>query len=122
MLRVRDIAKRLALSESKVYQLIRTGELPHYKLGGALRVSEDQLMDYLVASQKGAWRRRRLLLLRPPRSRDSVTSSCRSRRLDAAGRNVCPAKRSRLGPWLICFPSSSTYQAPRDGRNPISEI
>ena len=53
MLRVRDIAKRLALSESKVYQLIRSGELPHYKLGGALRVSEEQLMDYLVASQKG---------------------------------------------------------------------
>ena len=53
MLRVRDVATRLALSESKVYQLIRSGELPHYKLGGALRVSEEQLLDYLVASQKG---------------------------------------------------------------------
>lgn len=52
MLRVKEVAERLALSESKIYQLVRSGELPHYKIGGAVRVSEEQLLDFLTASKR----------------------------------------------------------------------
>jgi excisionase family DNA binding protein len=38
LLRPREIAAVLHCSLSRVYQLVRAGELPHTKLGGALRV------------------------------------------------------------------------------------
>ena len=47
MLRVKRVAERLSLSVSAVYALIESGALPHYKIGGAIRVSEDQLKRFL---------------------------------------------------------------------------
>ena len=37
-LRVRDVAQHLKRSPCRVYQLIRTGELPSCKVGGAILV------------------------------------------------------------------------------------
>jgi excisionase family DNA binding protein len=47
MLRVKQVADRLNLSQSKVYELIEAGELPHHRFGGAIRVSEEQIAEYL---------------------------------------------------------------------------
>jgi len=63
MLRVKQVAERLNLSESKVYELVERGELPHHRFGGAIRVSEEQVAEYLEATK----RERREL--EPPRKR-----------------------------------------------------
>jgi len=55
MLKVSQVANRLNLSISKTYELIETGELGHHRLGGAIRVSEAQLQDYLEATKKGGF-------------------------------------------------------------------
>ncbi len=47
MLKVSDVARRLNLSQSKVYELIDARVLPHYRIGGAIRVSEEQLAAFL---------------------------------------------------------------------------
>ncbi|HWB08664.1 MAG TPA: helix-turn-helix domain-containing protein [Pirellulales bacterium] len=47
LLKVSEVAKRLNLSASKVYQLIEQNRLPHYRLDGTIRVSEEQLADFL---------------------------------------------------------------------------
>lgn len=39
-LRVKDVAKRFAVSPSTVYRAIEAGELSAVKIGGSLRVSE----------------------------------------------------------------------------------
>lgn len=52
MLRVKELAQRLSLSRSQVYRLIASGELPHHKIRGAVRVSEEQLSDYLAGTKR----------------------------------------------------------------------
>jgi excisionase family DNA binding protein len=54
MLTVRAVAEKLAVSQATVYAIIAAGRLPHYRIGGAIRVSEAQLMAYLEASERGA--------------------------------------------------------------------
>ena len=44
MLKVADVAKRLSCSVAKVYQLIESKRLSHYRCP-AIRVSEEQLAD-----------------------------------------------------------------------------
>lgn len=53
MLTVREIASRLRLSQSKVYALLAQQRLAHYRLDGAIRVSEEQLMAYLEGCLAG---------------------------------------------------------------------
>lgn len=57
MFKVEQVAQRLNISRSKVYALVKSGELPHHKMGGAIRVTEDQLVEYLQATE----RRRKLV-------------------------------------------------------------
>ena len=52
MLRVKQVAERLNLSESKVYEMLERGELPHHRFGGAIRVSEDQIAEYLEETKR----------------------------------------------------------------------
>jgi excisionase family DNA binding protein len=56
LLRVRDIADRLCLSMSKVYDLVETRQIGHYKIGGAIRISEEQLTEFLdqTRQERGA--------------------------------------------------------------------
>jgi excisionase family DNA binding protein len=47
LLTPKDVAEVLRLSMQTVYELLKTGQLPHYKVGRSYRVSEEQLADYL---------------------------------------------------------------------------
>lgn len=47
MLTAKETASNLKISLSMVYRLISTGELPSYAIGGCLRVSEADLMQFL---------------------------------------------------------------------------
>lgn len=51
LLTVHDVAKRMSVSESLVYQLVESGRLPCHRLGngrGTIRVSEIDLESYLA--------------------------------------------------------------------------
>ena len=48
MLKVADVAKRLNCSIATVYQLVESKRLPHYRCP-AIRVSEEQLTEYLTS-------------------------------------------------------------------------
>jgi excisionase family DNA binding protein len=52
MLKVKQVAERLNLSAAKVYELLGAGRLPHYRLDGAIRVSEEQLKHYLEGAKR----------------------------------------------------------------------
>lgn len=58
MLRLKDAAKRLALSTSRLYEMVARGEIGHYRMGGAIRISEDQLAEYLEATRQQMKRER----------------------------------------------------------------
>jgi len=53
LLTVTEISKRLRLSAAFVYARIADGSMPHYKIGGAVRVSEQQLAAYLASAERG---------------------------------------------------------------------
>lgn len=48
MLKVQEVARRLNCSQATVYRLIESGRLPHFRCPG-IRVSEDQLSEYLAS-------------------------------------------------------------------------
>ena len=52
MLKVREVAERLKVSVSKIYELVEKGKLAHHRIDGAIRVSEDQLADYLEKTKR----------------------------------------------------------------------
>ncbi len=52
LLRVAEVAERLSLSPSKIYELVESGALPHHKIGGSIRVSEEQLARYLESTSR----------------------------------------------------------------------
>jgi excisionase family DNA binding protein len=54
LLKIPEVAKRLNVSTSFVYDLIAEGRLRHHRLGrgqGAIRVSEEQLAAYLASCE-----------------------------------------------------------------------
>lgn len=56
MMRVKEAAKRMGISESLVYDLCAAGVLPHVRIGrpgsrGCIRISQEDIDGYL-ASQK----------------------------------------------------------------------
>ena len=54
MLTVKQVAERLNVSQSFVYELLREGRLRHYSLGksqGAKRISEAQLQAFLEEAE-----------------------------------------------------------------------
>ena len=62
MLTVRDVSNRLGMSISFIYQELRSGKLEHYQLGkthGSIRVSEEQLSNYLDSFVKAKKRTQR---------------------------------------------------------------
>ncbi len=52
MLKVNQVAGRLNISESKVYELVEGGKLAHHRIGGAIRVSEEQLAEFLEETKR----------------------------------------------------------------------
>jgi excisionase family DNA binding protein len=53
LMTVPEVAKRLNISRSKTYQLIDSGALPHFRIGGSVRVAEDQLAEFLESVRQG---------------------------------------------------------------------
>lgn len=51
MLKVKAVADRLSLSPRKVYRLIENHELAHHRIGGAIRVTEEQIAEYLAVTK-----------------------------------------------------------------------
>ena len=52
MLKATQVAERLNCSVSTVYGLIESGRLAHHRCPG-VRVSEEQLAEYLAATKQG---------------------------------------------------------------------
>ena len=48
MYRVSEVAEKLSISLSMAYGLIADGSLPSYRIGTAVRVSEEDLETYLA--------------------------------------------------------------------------
>ena len=64
MLKVSDVASRLNISASKVYQLVEEGKLSHHRFDGAIRFSEEQIAEYLEGTKKERQTSERLTPLR----------------------------------------------------------
>ena len=47
---VKDVREYLQISQSRAYQLISTGEIPHVKIGSVLRVRGSDLAAYLESN------------------------------------------------------------------------
>ncbi len=59
LLTVKDVAQRLNVSQSCIYQLVETGKIPNHRIGvgrGAIRFTEDDITEYLqkVREQAGS--------------------------------------------------------------------
>jgi excisionase family DNA binding protein len=52
LLRLKDAAARLALSASRLYEMVAAGEIGHHRLGGAIRISEIQIAEYLEQTKR----------------------------------------------------------------------
>jgi excisionase family DNA binding protein len=52
VLKVGQVAERLSISVSKVYQMVENGTLAHHKIGGAVRISEEMLKEYLQGTER----------------------------------------------------------------------
>ncbi len=55
LLTVKDVATRLNVSQSCIYQLVESGRICHHRIGlgrGAIRFTEDDLAGYLEQSRE----------------------------------------------------------------------
>lgn len=52
---VHTVAKQLSVTEQTVYRLIRSGRLPHTRVGRALRVRKVDLDAYLEEQTSTCW-------------------------------------------------------------------
>jgi excisionase family DNA binding protein len=57
MLTVKIAAERISVSVQTVYRLIETGELPHYRVGNAIRIAEHHIRDFLAAHEERGGKR-----------------------------------------------------------------
>lgn len=49
LLKVEDVAKRLNIGKSKVYDMVADKELPHVKIGGTIiRFNKDDIDEYIA--------------------------------------------------------------------------
>ena len=47
LLKPRQVSERLGISKSFVYKLIQLGEIPHVKIGTAIRIRNADLLEYI---------------------------------------------------------------------------
>ena len=69
MMTIRDVAGRLKCAASTVYQLVETGKLGAFRIGpngGGIRISEQQLEEYLESCRVAPQER---IARKPPRPR-----------------------------------------------------
>ncbi len=51
LLTVRDVQEATKLGRTKVYELLRSGELPHLKIGRSVRIRRDALTQWLARQE-----------------------------------------------------------------------
>ncbi|MCP4540139.1 MAG: helix-turn-helix domain-containing protein [Chloroflexi bacterium] len=54
MLTIKEVAKRLGLSVSGVYNLLNDGKIEGHKIGGVYRFTEDQVLALLEQTKTSA--------------------------------------------------------------------
>lgn len=47
LVKVEDVAELLKMSPSKIYRECRKKQIPHFKIGGAIRFDPDEVRDWL---------------------------------------------------------------------------
>ena len=52
ILTVPQVAEYLQLSKSKLYQMVKRGEIPHIKIGKNVRIRESDLLEWLDAQHE----------------------------------------------------------------------
>ncbi len=52
VLTVDEVAKLLKLSKITIYRLIKTGEIPAYKVGASWRINKEDLEAYIESKKK----------------------------------------------------------------------
>lgn len=68
-MKVKDVAARLEVAPGTVYLLIAQGLMPHYRVGtgrGHIRITEDQLQQYLDANERNKIRPAQPIAPAPP--------------------------------------------------------
>ena len=58
LLTANEVAVLLNLSQTKIYELARTGELPHYRFGSSVRFNQQEVQDYIQSCKSAATVRR----------------------------------------------------------------
>ena len=53
LLRVSEVSERLAIGRTSTYRLIESRELPVVRIGGSVRVSEQELERFIAGCQEG---------------------------------------------------------------------
>lgn len=57
LLTVKDVAQKLNVSQSCIYQLVESGRIPHHRIGlgrGAIRFTEEDVTGFLATSREDA--------------------------------------------------------------------
>ncbi|NQV26374.1 MAG: helix-turn-helix domain-containing protein [Rhodopirellula sp.] len=55
LLTVKDVAQKLNVSQSCIYQLVESGRIPHHRIGlgrGAIRFNEADITEYLMSNRE----------------------------------------------------------------------
>jgi len=53
VLKVRQVAERLNVSASKVYELVAQSEISYVRVGGAIRFEESDVRDFIESRRRG---------------------------------------------------------------------
>lgn len=59
LLKVKEVGERLNISVAKCYELVESGKLGHHRLDGAIRISEEQVKEYLAMTERAPDQKRR---------------------------------------------------------------
>jgi excisionase family DNA binding protein len=52
MMTVKEVAEHLGVSKGLVYKLVSTGELESYRVGSTIRITPEQVREYLQRPRK----------------------------------------------------------------------
>jgi excisionase family DNA binding protein len=55
LLTVKDVAQKLNVSQSCIYQLVESGRIPHHRIGlgrGAIRFTDEDITNFLAGSRE----------------------------------------------------------------------
>lgn len=53
LLTVKQVQEKLNVSNALVYRLIEKGEIASHRIGSSIRISEEDLQDYLERTKRG---------------------------------------------------------------------